>query len=367
MIELFKKSSKTRIGLDITPEGITMIVLGAQNKKNSLKHYIYKPFTKQPSASGQIENFEVVTEGLKSIIEEYAPDTRDVVFSVPSSVVFVKKIILPDLPEDELKIIAPQEAAKHLPMSVKEMNVDFQILENTRTHDESGKKMDVILCALSKTIARTYLEAISSAGFQASAIDISCFSMIRALSNAELINEPGKTYVSALIDYAGTDINVIQDGMPVFSHNIQTGKKNIVENIANSLSRKKAEVLEMLPEVALMIPGAEMNENPNLNKASNAARSVYSSISGEIQKTVEFFNSENPEPVEIERVFLGGSGVCVQNIDKYIFNKLKIDTCIFNPFINVSEELQNQENLLSPVNIPSFSTSVGLAIKGSGN
>jgi len=371
MINLFKKSSESRIGLDISPEGITMVFLNKKNKKISLKNYVYKPFKKQVYQNGQIENFEILVEDLKSIIDEYMPDTKNTVISVSSGNVFIKKITLPDLPYGELKAIAPQEAAKQLPLTMKELNVDFQILEKTRRQDDSGKKTDIILCALSKSVARSYLDAISGAGLAVSAIDVSSFAMITALANAELINNPEKTYISVLIDYANTDINVIQDGMPVFSYNIQVGRKNVIENIANSLNKRKEEVLELLPEVALMLPGSDMNEDPELNKASTAARNVYSSISGEIQKIIEFFNSDRPEPVSIEKIIIGGSGACVQNIDKYVINKLRIDSCIFNPFINILQEMptgeievNKNENLLSPVNIPAFSTSIGLALKG---
>ena len=371
MINLFKKSSENRIGLDISPEGITMVVLNKKNKKFSLKDYVYKPFEKQIYQNGQIENFEVLVKDLKSIIDEYKLDTRNTVISVPSGSVFIKKITLPDLPYEELKTIAPQEAVKQLPFTIQELNVDFQLLENTKRQDDSGKKTDIILCALSKAVARSYLDAISNAGLAVSAIDVSSFAMITALANAELINAPEKTYISVLIDYANTDINVVQDGMPVFSYNIQVGRKNIIENISNSLNKRKEEVLELLSDVALMIPGSDMSENPDLNKASIAARNVYNNISGEIQKIIEFFNSDRSEPVSIEKIIIGGSGACVQNIDKYIINKLRIDTCIVNPFINILKEgqtgnidINKSENLLFPVNIPAFTTSIGLALKG---
>jgi|GEM_PF-2064024 len=363
MFNLFQKSPKSKIGLDITPEGITMVLIKNQDNKNSLQNYIYMPFQKQTNLGEQIENFEVLTENLKSIINEYKFETRETVISVPSNQVFLKKITLPDIPEQELQLIAPQEASKHLPISSRELNVDFQILQNTKRQDDTGKKVDVVLCALAKDIARRYMEAISEAGLHVNAIDISSFAMIKALANAELINDPEKTYVSVLVDYAHTDINIIQNGMPMFSHNIQTGKKNIIENITNSLLKKKEEVLKLLPEVGLLVPGAEMNENPDLNKASNAVKSVYSNIAGEIQKTIEFFNSDKEQPVEIESIIIGGNGICVQNIDRYLFNKLRIETQIFNPFTNISEEIQNQENLFSPVNISSFTTSIGLALK----
>ncbi len=363
MISLFKKFSKNHIGLDISPEGITMVFLKKKNGETSLQEHIYRPFQEKVYQNGQIENPEILSEELKSIISECNFDTKETVISVPGSAVFIKKITLPDLPAEELKMIASQEASKHLPFATNELNVDFQILESTRRPGETGKIVDVVLCAISKAVARNYLNAVFGAGLVVNAIDISPFAMIKSLANAELINDVEKTYISVLIDYTSTDINIIQNGMPMFTHSVQVGRKNIIESIANSLTKKKQLVIDMLPEVALIIPGEDMSENADLNRASTAVRGVYSNISEEIRKAIDFFNSDKTEPVEIETVFLGGNGVCVQNIDKYLYNKLKIDTQIFNPFINLSEELHNEENLLSPLNIPSFSTSIGLALK----
>ncbi len=364
MINLFKKPSQNSLGLDISSEGISMVFLKQETNGVLLKNYDYIPFSKPIDQNNLLIESKIVSEALRSIINQNKPDIKNTVISIPANMLFIKKITLPDLSYDELQAIAPQEAAKYLPLTAKELNVDFEILENTRTEDETGKKVDIILCALSKSIARNYLDIISAAGFSVKAIDVSSFAIIKTLANAKLINNSEKTYISVFIDYTTTDISIIQEGMPVFSHNIQLGKKNIVENIINTMNKKRSEVLKLLPEVELMIPGSEINKNADLNKASSGVKNIYSAIAGEIQKTIEFFNSETTKPIDFEKIFLSGPGVCVQNIDKYIFNKLRIKTCILNPFLNISKELRNRENLLIPDNIPAFSQSVGLALKG---
>ena len=87
----------------------------------------------------------------------------------------------------------------------------------------------------------------------------------------------------------------------------------------------------------------EMNEDPELQQASSAAKNLYSNISSEVQKTIEFFNSGNSQYVDIEKIIVSGNGACIQNIDKFMSNKLRIETIIFSPL---------------------YSTSIGLALKG---
>ena len=47
MFNLFKKKIKSQIGLDISSEGITMIVLIEENNRIFIKNYIYKSFEKE--------------------------------------------------------------------------------------------------------------------------------------------------------------------------------------------------------------------------------------------------------------------------------------------------------------------------------
>lgn len=336
MLNFLLEKTKSRIGIDISPEGAALSFLTARNNIVSVKNQVFKPFPREAIHNGQVEKPEVITEAIKETITGYKLDTLSTVVSMPSNVVFIKRISMPDIPYEELGTIAPQEAAKYLPLGIKELNVDFQVLENTRRQDESGRKIDVIICAVSKLIAKSYIDPVHEAGLAVEMLDIAPFSAIRTLANEGLVNDSTKTYVSVLIGYENTDINIIQDGMPVFSHNIGMGKKNVIEGIINTLHKKREEVLSMLGEVVLVIPGEEMSNNQELNQAASAAKNIYNHISGEIQKTVEFFNSGNPVPLTLEKVIVSGAGACVGNIDKFLSNRLKTETFIFDPLFSTS-------------------------------
>ena len=358
VLNLFKKTPKIHAGLDISPEGFTLASLSFEKSGCChLENFVCKKFKEEILQNGMLTKPDIFAEELKKIIEENNFNIKTLNICISSSNMFIKTLTLPNLPEEELKIIAPQEASKHIPFTTNEINVDFDILETTKEN-----KLAVILCALSKTIAKNLVETLAKADLEVEAITVSSFAMIKALANAEMINNPDLTYISVLIGYENTDINIIKNGMPVFSHNTQTGKKNIVEAIMKSFEIGKEDAEKRLPEFSLILPGMEINDNPDLHKASNAARNIYSNISSEIQKAIEFYNSQNGENTEIEKIILGGSGICIQNIDKYISNKLKIQTELCNSLKNISHNLDISENTLYPVNIPALSTSIGLAL-----
>jgi len=357
-LNLFGKNQKNFAGLDITQEGFVLSVLSLEKGKIVLNSLICKTFSDNILSNGIFSKPEEFALELRKIIDENKLDIKFINVSIPSLNVFIKTITFPDLPEEELKIIAPQEAAKHISQGAGEINVDFQILENTK----KDNKIDVIMCVLSKAIANNIISAINMAGIEVDSLDIAPFSMMRTLSNAGLINNPDSTYVSVLIGYENTDINIIKNGMPVFSHNTNSGKKNVVEAVMKSFEINKETAKLRLHEFGIILPGMEVTDNPDLHKASNSFRNIYSGIASEIEKTIEFYNSQKGENIKVEKIIIGGSGVCVENIDKYISNKLRLPAEIAFSLTNITHNLEDEENLLYPVNIPSIASSIGAAL-----
>ncbi|MFH0702074.1 MAG: type IV pilus assembly protein PilM [bacterium] len=362
--KLLKKTQKPQLGLDISYQGITGVLLGKENKKLFLKVCSYEPFEEEVIQNGLIINPAAFNKTLMNLINKNKIDVKTVNIAVPSNVAFIKNITLPDLALEELKVIANQEASKHIPFGINDVNIDFEILESTRKQETSGKKIDVVLVALAKTIAKSNIDMLYDIGFSISAIDVAPFAMIRTLANAGLIDESDSLCISVLVGYENTDINVIYKGKPLFSHNTPIGKKNIIDSLENNLGIDNQSVENLLPQVALIVPGINISLDPQLSKAATIARTIYNNISGEIQKTIEFYNSQNTEIKEIERVIIGGAGICIQNIDKYIASRLKIDTLLCNSLNNIENNIDYSENSIYPINIPALATSVGLALRG---
>jgi len=362
VLKLFQKTKKPEIGLEIIPEGICAVLL-EKNKNCTLKCYAYEPFLAPTIENGLIVNSEMFVNTLKKLTDNAKFDTKIVNIAVPSNIAFIKTITLPDLPLNELKIIVPQEASKHIPFPLNEINIDFEVLENSKRIEDSVKKVDIILVAIAKSIAKNYIDLISSAGFIINNIDIAPFASIRTLSNAGHIDDSDSLFISILIDYENTDISIIHKGMPVFSNSTPLGKKNIIDLISGNLELGNLTVEKLLPEIALVIPGVNTEQtDPQLSKIAAVIRPVYSNITSEIQKTIEFYNSKNSENRTFKRIIVSGSGACIQNIDKYFTSKLKIETVFCNPLNNISNDLESNEHLT--VNLPALSTSMGLALKG---
>jgi len=363
--KFFKKAKKNHIGLDINSEGITALAVTVKNKKLMVKNYAYEPFQDQVIQNGLIVDIEAFIETVNKIFEKQKIITKLVNIALPGNITLIKTINLPNLPIEELAVIVPQEAIKHIPFPIEEVNIDFEILENPNKQQNTNKRIDVVLVAIPKTIIQNYMDAFKKMGLTVASVDVAPFTMIRTLANAGLIYESENIDISVLVGDENTDINIIYKGNPIFTNNFPVGKKNIIDSLAHSLEIDNMAAEKLLPEIALMVPGTNIDEiDPQKNKAAAAVRSIYNNICNEILKTIEFYNSQNIEAVQIASIFVAGTGICTQNIDKYIANRLKINTVLCESLKNIDNTIDYGDNPIYPINIPALATSVGLALKG---
>lgn len=363
-LKLFSNSSKAHLGLEFSPEGIVILELKKSKASFSLENLSKRLFECDGVVQGgQIINPAVFIKTLSSMIIDDGISVKNINVSVPSSIAFIKTLTFPDLPLHELSFIARQEAVNHIPFPLEEVNIAVDIIESSRRTDKDGNKIDVVLVALPKSISANIIDTLSKVGLKVESIEISAFSAIRTLANSGFIDSSGLLDVSVLIGYENTDINIIQNGMPVFSNNVPVGKKNLIENLVSSLEIDKNEIEKLLPEVALVIPGISIIQEGLAAKASVAAKNVYNSILQEVEKTIEFYQSQLPEPIEVKTIIISGSGVCIQNIDRYFINRLKTFTVLCNSLKNINTSINSTENLIYPTNFPSMVSVAGLALR----
>ena len=180
--------------------------------------------------------------------------TRSVVIGISGNTVIVKKISLPEMCSEELEESIHWEAEQYIPFDIEDVNLDFQIIESAAPAEEG--RMDVILVAAKKEKVDESVSLVVQSGLQPMVVDLEAF----ALQNAFEVNyelEPGKSI--ALIDIgAGVmNINVIGDGVSVFTRDISIGGNQFTETIQKELniSYDQAEALKNGESVERRRPG----------------------------------------------------------------------------------------------------------------
>ena len=95
--------------------------------------------------------------------------------------------------------------------------------------------MDVLLVAAKRDLVDDYVQVIQEAGLTPTAVDVAAFAVENAF---EMNYEAEGDEVVALVNIGAqvVNINVIQNGVPVFTRDITTGGNQYTEEIQKSLS-----------------------------------------------------------------------------------------------------------------------------------
>jgi len=236
------------------------------------------------------------------------------------------QLIKKKTPNNLIDIIGA-EIEKHIPLTIKEINYDWQIIEEKRD------KYSVLIGAAPQNIVNQYIDLLNEANLSISALEIESTAICRSLlavENPEFKGKFDKNYSIIDIGAKRTSMTIYSQNTIVLSISIPISGQEITERIAKTLEIKNEQA-----EKAKIICGLDKN------KAQGIIHKILSNIINElnhkIKDTLEFYHNHYPDRGPINEILLCGGGSKVKNIDQIISQSINIDTKKGNTFINLPE------------------------------
>jgi type IV pilus assembly protein PilM len=293
-----------------------------------------------------------IVGAIKNLITSLGIKVKDVACSISGNSVIIRKIILPAMPLEELEDQIAWEAEQYIPFDINDVNMDFQIL-SPDSIDPS--KMNVLLVASKKDIINDYVAVFGEAGLHLSVVDVDSF----AVQNAYEINHDSNSEdVLALINIGASvmNINVIKDGITLFTRDVQMGGNLYTEEIQKQmgLSSIEAESLKTLAHEA------------GNNSLLEVLGKVNETITQEIRRSLDFYNSTANED-RITNILVSGGGSKVYKLVDSISEKMGLPVDVLNPFAKLKyNEKDFDPEYLQEIG-PLMAVTVGLAIRRVGD
>ncbi len=316
MLQIF--STKSLVGIDIGTSAVKLIEIDEIKGNYKLKNFGIAKLPRETIVNGVVINAEPLIQAIKNLITNLKITNKEAAVSISGHPVIIKKISLPIMTEDELEPVIETEAEQYIPFDLEEVNIDFQILG---INEENTDQMDVMLVAAKKAMIDEYIDALRNAGLKARIIDIDVF----ALENMFNINytwEENET--AALIDVGAsvTNINIVRNGSSIFNRDVFLGGNQITEEIQKELS--------VSFEEAEMLKTGEEIEGIDQELLDQTIAKTSSSISREIQRTVDFFTGSSY--AEIDHIFLSGGASKTKGFREMIEEKINSSIEFTDPF-----------------------------------
>lgn len=341
------------IGLDIGSSAVKLCVLKEAKKGMQIQVFDQEQLPPETIVDGALMNASVVTDVVSQLLARNKVRQKECAMSVSGNTVIIKKITLPLMTQEELEESIQWEAEQYIPFDIKDVYIGFEVVA-PRT--DQGQ-MDVVLVAAKREMINDYTSVAEDAGLQPIVVDVDAF----AIQNCYEINygfHRGETVVLLDIGNSVVTMNVVTDGITMFTRDLSMGGSDLTEDIQKQLNitYHEAELYKMGGS-----PGAQTDEVlPHEVEKIIGERAE--DMASEIQRSIDFYAATAADS-RIDRIVVTGGTAAIPSLVRIIARTSGVPAELMNPFRNISYD----ERLFSPDRIQKFApisaVAVGLALR----
>ena len=224
--KLKKGNGRTMLGIDIGSYWIKVLELSLTSTGPEIKGLAKKELP--PEMRKAERDPKAVAELIKECLAEGGISARDVVVMVSGSQVFIRRITMPPMPQEELDEVIPFEATKQVSFPVEQLEVDYIIVGEKEV--DGVKNQDILLVATPKEVVEQQKSIIREAGLRTVAVTVAPMVLWKAF---QLSNKAYEEKVIALLDigHERTTISLLNNGILEFTRAINLGGDEVTSSL----------------------------------------------------------------------------------------------------------------------------------------
>jgi len=276
--------------------------------------------------------------------------------SLSGQMVFPRFVRLPAVAEDKLLQMVQYEVEQNVPFPMSEIVWNHQFIGDATM----GEQCAMIVAAKTENV-REITDRIVEMGLEPEVVDVAPM----ALYNCLRYNYSQLDGCTVLLDIGSRSTNLIFiEDEKIYTRCIPVAGNAITQEVAKSfqISFEEAEALKR--QVAFVsLGGVTASEDETSERVSKIVRNVVTRLHAEINRSVNFYRSQQGGNAPVRMFLTGGSSV-MPHLDTFFHDKLQIEVTYLNPFENVG--IGNRINS-DRVSMDAFvlAESVGLALRRS--
>ena len=341
------------IGLDIGSSAVKLCVLKNVKKGLQLQAFDFEPLPPETIVDGALMNASVVTDAVAELLRRNKVKTREAAMSVSGNTVIIKKITLPLMTQEELEESIQWEAEQYIPFDIRDVFIGFEVLA-PRT--DQGQ-MDVVLVAAKRDMINDYVGVAADAGLEPTVMDVDAFAL-QNMYEANYGFHRGETIVLLDVGSSVVTMNVVTDGITMFTRDLSMGGNDLTEEI-----QKQLNITYLEAELYKMggAPG-HVSDEVLPHEVEKIIGEKAEDMAAEIQRSIDFYAATAADS-RIDRIVVSGGTAAIPSLVRIIARTSGVPAELANPFRNISYD----ERQFSPERVqkwaPIAGVSVGLALR----
>lgn len=207
-------------------------------------------------------------------------------------------------------------AADHLPMSVDEAVLDYQVLRTVPGADVGDPpKFQILLVAASRGLIDTIVDTARHAGIKLQGIDLSAFGLIRVMYPGEVSDSETIAYL-----HYGDMVNVTlaQGRICKFTRATPNGYEVLLDQLCQRVNLTREHAQMWADYVGLLAPIETLQGEPDIIQATREAlAAAVDQLSSDITAAIDF-HSVQDSMARVTRILVSGPGSSIPGLGEMI-------------------------------------------------
>ena len=354
MFDFFKKPT---LGLDLSDLSLKIVQLKRKKQGLPLVNFVKEDIPAGFIKGGEIKKEKELTVILKGALKKIKgefPQRKQVICNLPEEKVFIRIIQLPLMEEEELGQAVKWEAEAHIPLSIDEVYLDWQIIERPDGHLDHH---NILIAAAPRFLVDSYLSFLKKSGLEPIALEPESVAVVRSLI------KPNDFRPTVIVDLGanGTNLVIFSASAICFTSHIAISGQFFNQAIMKNLAVDGKQANQLKIEIGL---------DKKEEKVYQALEPLADNLAKQIKDYITFYHGQaahlfGPDGV-ISRVLLCGGDSLLLNLPSYLEEKLNLPVELGNPLINISPPGERKSSarppLLSKKEALTHTTALGLAL-----
>lgn len=276
---------------------------------------------------GYIRDKEKMASVIREQIRDNGVKEKDVVFSIASSKIASREVVVPFVSENRLEELVNATAQDYFPVNLDEYTLAYSVLDTVKEKDR--KSLKLLLLAAPDTLIQNYYALAEGIGVHIEALDYYGNGSMQVLQKHIVSGYS----VCVQIGTLATMVSVIKEGQQIMQRTIPYGTNTIVDTIMENKElgcNTPVEAMEMLCRENVIystldyediesIRSTRMTEDQwkRSHHTREARKAVTDAVGGillSVIRVVDYFHSKYPG-CELTNIYITGMGVKIRGID----------------------------------------------------
>ncbi len=332
------KAKARVLSIAINNEYIKLCEL-TKNGKSVIVHKTVTVQTPERSYSdGMIRDRGTLAKTIKVALDDNRILTSDAVFTIASTKIATKEVIIPNVKSSKIGDIIKTNATEYFPVNIEEYILQYTVLERLADDDN---KIKVLVMAAPEGMIESYYDLASTLSLTVSSIDYVGNSTYQALK-AQIDEVPS---IVVQVENDTTIVNIFENNVLQLQRTIPYGKSVVVNAIMDTYNIRYEAALKKLQDEEVL------HKTFDGDHITESLRYLVSNIN----RIIDYYVSRNSNK-PIDKAYVIGNATTITGFTELFATELNMPLLSIETLKDVSAD---KKTYVDESSLPSYITNIG--------